>query len=189
MNSWTGRSKDGGREHSLTQDLRHRKQKGQKERSPKMNPKYRSPRDKPEKLIQDSVIQKPKQAGKIHEIQQQKEKILFLGVIGPRVKVSVLGEMKYWTTSKLLLNKKEPIIEELQYHSLLARLIHCYFVNKLLTKDSCISPMRMCGLLSEQGSKAKRDLMGSAIQVTELHGQCAREVNADLFLSFFLNPL
>lgn len=71
-----------------------------------MNPKYRSPRDKPEKLIQDSVIQKPKQAGKIHEIQQQKEKILFLGVIGPRVKISVLGEMKYWTTSKLLLNKK-----------------------------------------------------------------------------------
>ena len=30
--------------------------------------------------------------------------------------------------------------------------------------------------------------MGSAIQVTELQGQCSREVNADLFLSFFLIP-
>ena len=30
--------------------------------------------------------------------------------------------------------------------------------------------------------------MGSAVQVTELQGQCARKVNADIFLSFFFSP-
>ena len=31
--------------------------------------------------------------------------------------------------------------------------------------------------------------MGSALQVTELQGQCARKVNADIFLSLFFFPL
>lgn len=50
MNSWTGRSKDGGRQHALRKDLRHRRVGRTGSKKSKKESKYRTPRDKSEKF-------------------------------------------------------------------------------------------------------------------------------------------
>lgn len=49
---------------------------------------------------------------------------------GKEAKGTILGENENTRLVKVLLNKKRPIIEEQNIYSLLARLIHCYTVNR-----------------------------------------------------------